>query len=84
MGSIFHLIQHALRQEPVLHPVEQQLAKRWVKQRLSVVFPELRNDPKALEQAYRDLSLEPREGDQEGEAETVFEVKLGDREPGQY
>lgn len=59
-----------------LHPIDRQMAKRWIKKRLCVVFPELRNDPRALEQAYRALSLEPRLGSEEGDAGVYFEMKL--------
>ena len=74
--GFLQLIKRAFRTEPRLHPVDHKMAKRWVKQRLVAVFPELRNNPKALERAYQTLGLEPREGEEEGEAETVFEVSL--------
>ncbi len=84
MKSVFHLIKRAFRQEPPLHPIDHQLAKRWIKQRLVAVFPELRNSPAALERAYQSLGLEPRPGQHEGEAETVFEMQLPDgKEPRQ-
>lgn len=70
--GLFQRIREAFRREPQLHPVDQLLAKRWIKQRLLVVFPELRNNPKALERAYHTLSLEPRAGDEEGDEETIF------------
>jgi hypothetical protein len=76
MKSVFHLIKRAFSHEPPLHPVDRGLAKRWIKQRLAAVFPELRKSPAALEKAYKSLSLEPRPGQHEGEAETVFEVHL--------
>ena len=50
------------------------MAKRWIKQRLVSVFPELRQDPAALERAYHSLSLDPRPGTDEGDGETVFEM----------
>jgi hypothetical protein len=84
MKSVFHLVKRAFRHEPPLHPVDRQLAKRWIKQRLVVVFPELRNNPHALERAYQSLGLEPRPGQKEDEDETVFEMSLPDgREPRQ-
>lgn len=70
--GIFQRIRKALGQEPKLHPVEQKLAKRWIKQRMVTVFPALRNNPDALEKAYHGLSLEPRPGQEEGDADTVF------------
>ena len=48
------------------------IALRSGNQRLLVVFPELRNNPGALERAYQSLSLEPRAGEGADEAETVF------------
>jgi hypothetical protein len=66
----------ALGREAPLHPVDHAMAKQWVKKRLMIVFPELRGDPKALEEAYRSLSLEPQMGTEEGEAATFFEMRL--------
>lgn len=76
---IFSLIQRAFRSAPAVSPVENGMARRWIKQRLTAVFPELRNNPAALERAYRTLSLEPRPGHGADEAETVFELRV----PGQ-
>lgn len=76
MGSLFQLIKRAFRQEEPLHPVEHRMAKLWIKRRLVVVYPELRNNPRALERAYRSLGLEPRAGTEEGDNETVFEMTL--------
>ena len=75
-GGLFQRIRAAFRREPSLHPIDRQMGKRWIKQRLVVVFPELRNNPRALEAAYRALSLEPRPGQEEGEGETVFEMTI--------
>ena len=77
--KIYHALKRALGLGPVLHPVEQGMAKRWIKQRLLAVFPELRGNPRALEAAYRSLSLEPRAGGPD-EMETVFEIQVH-REP---
>ena len=52
------------------------MAKQFIKRRLAIVFPELRNDPVALEKAYRALNLQPREGTEEGDAMTYFEITL--------
>src|SRR3954451_652202 len=75
MKAVFQLIRRAFRHETTLHPVDRQMAKHWIKQRLAVVFPELRNNPSALEQAYRSLSLEAHPGGP-GENETVFQMTL--------
>ena len=72
--GLFQVIARRFRAEPRLHPIEIQLAKRWTKQRLTAVFPELRNNAVALERAYQSLGLEPREGSGPEEAETVFEM----------
>ena len=74
--GLLQLIKRAFRTEPALHPIDRRMAKHWIKQRLMVVFPDLRGDPAALERAYRSLDLEPRAGDEEGEAGTVFEMSL--------
>ncbi|MEI6278893.1 MAG: hypothetical protein WCQ16_05845 [Verrucomicrobiae bacterium] len=73
--SIFEFLRGKLHGEPALHPLDRRMAKRWVKQRLKHIYPELRLDPKALEQAYQDLGIEPREGTGKGGA-TVFEITL--------
>ncbi len=78
--GLFEAIKRAFTRQSKLHPVEAGLAKRWIKQRLLVVFPELRNNPHALERAYRSLGLSPRPGTEEGEHETVFEMSLPTRE----
>lgn len=72
--GLFQLFKKAFRTEPPLHPIEQKMAKRWIKQRLVAAFPELRGDPVALENAYQSLSLDPRPGTDEGDGETVFEM----------
>ena len=72
------LFRRALGKVPPVHPIDRRMAKRWVKARLLAVYPELRDDPKALEAAYQALSLEPKAGRAEGEAHTYFEVVLPD------
>lgn len=79
--KLYAAFKRALGGAPVVHPVDGGLAKRWIKQRLLAVFPELRGNPRALEAAYRALSLEPKAGDQ-GDAEMVFELQAH-REPEQ-
>ena len=73
-NGLFQRIKRVFRAAEPLHPIEQKMAKRWIKQRLVSVFPELRNDAAALEQAYQSLSLDPRPGTEEGDGETVFEM----------
>ncbi len=73
--GLFSLIKRAFRSQPAIHPVEHGMARRWIKQRLVAVFPELRNNPAALERAYQTLGLEPRAGQGGDEAETVFELR---------
>lgn len=52
------------------------MARHWIKQRLVNVFPELRNNPAALERAYQTLGLEPRAGSEVGDNETVYEMSI--------
>ena len=74
--AFVQFLKRAFGSEPKLHPIDGQLAKRWIKRRLLVVFPELRNNPAALEEAYQALNLEPRLGTEEGESGTVFELTI--------
>ncbi len=76
MKSVFHLLKRAFSHEEEIHPVDRGMAKYWIKQRLAAVFPQLRKNPAELERAYQALSLEPRQGRHEGEADTVFEAVL--------
>ncbi len=79
--KIPNMLKRVLGMGTVVHPVDNGLAKRWIKQRLIAVFPELRNNPKALEAAYRSLSLDAQ-SDDSGQGETVFEITCH-REPEQ-
>lgn len=73
--TIFEFLRSKLQGEPPLNPLDRRMAKRWVKERLKRLYPELRLDPEALEKAYQELGIEPREGAGKGGA-TVFEVTL--------
>lgn len=75
--SLKKLVKRALGLGPVVHPVDRGLAKRYIKQRLIAVYPELRDNPRALEAAYRALSLDPDSDEQGG---TVYELNVH-REP---
>jgi len=73
----FSLFRRALKAAPPVHPIDRRLAKEWVKRRLAAIYPELKCDPKALEAAYQELDLEPRNGTKPGDPHTYFEVKGG-------
>ncbi len=73
--GLIAFVQRAWHRQETLHPIDNRMAKQWIKQRLVTVFPELRNNPVELERAYHSLSLEPREGTQEGDAGTYFEMQ---------
>ncbi|MEP6672259.1 MAG: hypothetical protein ABJF10_24055 [Chthoniobacter sp.] len=75
-SGLLQLIKRAFTREPELHPVERGMARRWIKQRLVNVFPELRNNPVALERAYQTLGLQARAGASPDEPETVFEMNI--------
>jgi hypothetical protein len=77
--SLLQAFKRAMGMAPVVHPVDGSMAKRWVKQRLLAVYPELRADPKALEQAYQTLGLDAHPGGP-GEPDVVFEINIH-REP---
>ncbi|HRJ73651.1 MAG TPA: hypothetical protein PLS03_15620 [Terrimicrobiaceae bacterium] len=73
--NIFEFLRSKLNGEPEVNAVDAMMAKRWVKQRLKEMYPELRADPRALEEAYQSLNLEPRPGLGKGGA-MMFEVLL--------
>jgi hypothetical protein len=75
-SGLLQFIKRAFTREPELHPVERGMARRWIKQRLVAVFPELRNNPVALEQAYRTLGLEAAEGSDARNSEMVFRMNI--------
>ncbi len=59
--SLRHFFKRVLvpeKPEQPLHTIDRRLAKEWIKRRLAVLFPELRGDPAALENAYQELGLE--------------------------
>jgi hypothetical protein len=74
-SGIVEFFKRRLGGEKPLHPIDRRAAKHWVKQRLTHIFPELRGDPEALEQAYQELSMEPRPGLGKG-GSMVFETIL--------
>ena len=74
-SGVVSFLKRTFGGEHNLHPLDRGLARHWIKRRLLVVFPELRNDPVALEKAYRDLSLEPRFGGENG-AKSYYEMTL--------
>jgi len=77
--GLIGFITRAWNRSEKLHPTDHRMAKHWIKQRLLVVFPELRNNPQELELAYQSLSLRPREGTEEGDADTYFEMQTPGR-----
>ena len=80
-GGIFDWFRKSLQEVELLHPLDRGLAKRWVKERLKRLFPELASDPEALEKAYNELGIEAREGTGKG-AGVVYEISLpGDALP---
>lgn len=75
--SIFNFFQVHLKDERPIHAVDRGMAKRYIKQRLKQMYPQLRSDPVALERAYEDLGLEPRERSGKGGC-TVFEITFSE------
>lgn len=74
-SGFLEFVRNSLRSEEPMHPLDQRIAKRWVKERLKRLFPQFRNDPDALERAYQELGLEAHEGAGKG-AGTVYEITL--------
>ena len=56
--NVKNFFKRVLAPERELHAVDRRMAKEFIKKRLAAVFPELRGNPAALEQAYRELGLE--------------------------
>ncbi len=73
---ITRLFQRITDSEPPLHPVERRLSKEYVKKRLAKLFPELKNDPEALEKAYQSLKLSARRARHADEPDVVFRIDL--------
>jgi hypothetical protein len=73
--SFLEFLRQSLQGEEPIHPMEQQMAKRWVKERLKRLFPHLRANAEELEKAYQELGIEPHEGAGKGAA-TVYEITL--------
>ena len=73
--SFLEFLRQGLQGEEPIHPLEGKMAKRWVKERLKKIYPELKDDPRALEQAYQQLGIEQHEGAGKG-ACTVYEITL--------
>ncbi len=61
-SGLFGFIKTRFLGDRPVHPLEGKMARMWIKKRLVAVYPELRNNPRALEQAYRSLNLEARPG----------------------
>ena len=76
--SFWEFLRQGLQGEQPVHPIEQRMAKRWVKERLKRLFPELRSNPKELEKAYQELGIESREGSGRGGA-AVYEITLPEK-----
>jgi hypothetical protein len=76
MGSkLIELFRELRGRERPLRKVERRAAKYWVKSRLARIFPEVANDPEALEELYQALDLEARPGCGPG-GSMAFEVIL--------
>ena|SRR5579862_9635813 len=75
-NRLIGFFKRAMGHDHGLHPLDRKIAKQYIKKRMLLLFPELRNNPAALEKAYRDLSLEPRPGTEEGDMGTYFEMVL--------
>ena len=75
-SPLMQFFRKAIGREPGLHPIDHGMARQWVKKRLASIYPELRNDPKALQAAYLALTLEPRLGTEAGDNAAYFEMTL--------
>lgn len=73
--GLLTILRNALHGETDLHPLEQRLARHYLKRRIALVYPELRNDPGALDEAYRLLSIEPATGTDVGDPATYYDIQ---------
>lgn len=73
--DLTQFFRRALGLSPKIHPVDRGLARHWTKQRLAAVFPELRDDARGLEAAYRALDLRPRPSETDP-GTVVFQIGL--------
>jgi len=74
-ANLIELFRELRGKEKPLRKVERRAAKFYIKARLARLFPEVANDPEALEALYQTLDLEARPGCGPGGA-TAFEVIL--------
>lgn len=79
---LFQKITSAPAPERPLHAVDRRLAKEYIKRRLAALYPELHDNPDALERAYHELDLEPRGTLRRPEGEVKsFAVRVDERLP---
>jgi hypothetical protein len=81
MASLLERIARTFFHEPKLHPTEVKMAKHWIRQRLTSLFPQLADDPKKLDAAYQSLNLTPADSlttDEYGRSVPVFEISAPD------
>ena len=76
--NLWELLRQGLQGEQPIHPLQRAMAKRWVKERLKRLFPELRSNPEELEKAYRQLGIESHEGSGKG-GSAVYEITLPEK-----
>ena len=74
-SSFLEFLRQGLHGEQPPHPLDCRVAKHWVKSRLKKIYPELQDDPNALERAYRQLGIEQQEGAGKGGC-AVYEITL--------
>ena len=77
-SAIMEYFRSKFAAPPPLTPIERVLAKRWVKDRLKKMYPELIGKPRELEEMYQSLNLEPRHGGGKG-GEMLYEIVLPGR-----
>lgn len=58
LRHLFKRVLTPLRPERPFHAIDWRMAKEWIKKRLAALFPGMRGNPEALENAYRELDLE--------------------------
>lgn len=74
-SALWQFFQEKISGEKPLDSTSRKATKYWIKIQLLRIFPELRDDPDALEELYRELDLEARKGAGKGGSD-IFEIKL--------
>ncbi|MGF1656169.1 MAG: hypothetical protein ACFCU3_04225 [Verrucomicrobiales bacterium] len=75
-NALNQIFRRLLGDEKPLHPQERGMVKRYIKERLRKLFPELRGNPEALERAYQELDIDISHEAEPGNEGRTYEMRL--------